>query len=376
MKEMIGYEIRKLLCRPLVWASLAGVLLMAAVMILNWIAPGAFGIQEDANGKKVLLEGRDAILRNQEIAGLYEGPLTTEKVRNIIETFLFSQTMMETEGMEPERQRHYVHNNLYDTFARAGFAAMSGEYNGADITEIYGAMAPDLTVGYSAGWESTSYALAYTLLSWGCVLIIILSPVFSDEYTRGTDALILTGSRGRSVCPLAKVIASYTVTLGGTLLLIGLFFFLFLAWHGSDGLNASVQLGELAFFFDTPYPISWKDAFAFACLAWLGAAAVLTSLTLMISAWAKNSFSALTITFTIYALPLFFSGNGCPPVVKLVLAMMPITQIELRSLFSLDLLSLSGLQFKAMWLILPVSAALVTLGTLLPKKAFSRHQVM
>lgn len=376
MKEMIGYEIRKLLFRPLVWASLAGVLFMAAVMILNWIAPGSVSVREDVDGKEVTLEGLDAVLRNREIAGQYEGPLTTEKVRDIIEAFRFSQAMMEAEGMEPERQRHYVHNNLYDTFARAGFAAMSGEYNGADITEVYGAMAPDLTVGYSAGWESTCYALAYTLLSWGCVLIIIISPVFSDEYTRGTDALILTGSRGRRACPLAKVIASYIVTLGGTLLLIGLFFFVFLASHGAEGLNASVQLGEMAFFFDTPYPISWKEAFAFACLAWLGAVVVLASLTLMISAWAKNSFSALVITFTIYALPLFFSGSGCPPAVKLVLAMLPITQLELRNLFSLELLSLGGLQFKAMWLILPVSAALAALGTLLPKRAFSRHQVM
>lgn len=375
MKEMIGYELRKLLYRPLVWASLAGMLFMAAVMIFNWVT-GDTDVQEDVNGQKVVLEGCAGVLRNQEIARQYEGPLTTEKVRDIIDTYRFSPAMMAAEHMEPERQRHYLHNNLYDTFARAGFATMSGEYNGADITEIYGAMAPELVVGYSLGWESTCYALAYTLLSWGCILVIILSPVFSDEYTRGTDALILTGSRGRSICPLAKVIASYIVTLGGTLLLIGLFFFIFLAYHGAEGLNASVQLGELAFFFDTPYPIAWKEAFAFACLAWLGAAVVLASLTLMVSAWAKNSFSALVIAFTLYALPLFLTGNGCPPAVKIILSLLPIRQLELRSLFSLDLLTLGGLQFKAMWLILPVSAALILLGTLMPKKAFSRHQVM
>lgn len=376
MKNMIGYELRKLLYRPLVWASLAGILLMAATMIFNWIAPGDTGVQEDVNGKKVILEGRAAVLRNQEIAKQYEGPLTTEKVKDIIETYRFSQSMMSAENMEPDRQRHYLHNDLYDSFARAGFANMSGEYNGTDITEVYGSLAPNLTVGYSYGWENTCYALSYTLLSWGCILIIILSPVFSDEYTRGTDALILTGSRGRNVCPLAKVIASYLVAMGGTLLLIGLFFFIFLAYHGSAGLNASVQLGGMAYFFETPYLISWKEAFAFACLAWLGAAVVLASLTLAVSAWAKNSFSALVITFTLYALPLFLSDSGCPRAIKLILALMPIKQFELRSLFSLELLNLGNLQIKALWLVLPVSAALMALGTLLPRRAFSRHQVM
>ena len=72
MKELIGFEIKKLLNKMLIWACFAGLGLMTVTMTANWLAPPAFSVQEDRNGQKVILEGHDAILRNQEIAAQYE----------------------------------------------------------------------------------------------------------------------------------------------------------------------------------------------------------------------------------------------------------------------------------------------------------------
>ena len=227
MKELIGFEIKKLLNKMLIWACFAGLGLMTVTMTANWLAPPAFSVQEDRNGQKVILEGHDAILRNQEIAAQYEGLLTTDKVKQILDTFSFSPAMMEAQHIEPERQRHYVHNLLFDTLARNGFANLDGSYNGTEIDDVFGPIASDLVMGYSSGWEGLSYTLIYDFLVWGCVLVILLSPVFSDEYTRGTDALILTGIQGRKKCPAAKIIASYLVSLTGSLILLGIHFLLF-----------------------------------------------------------------------------------------------------------------------------------------------------
>lgn len=374
MRELIGYEIKKLLNKPLIWACFAGLGLMIAAMTANWLAPRVFSVQEDRNGQKVILEGRDAILRNQEIAAQYEGLLTTEKVRQIVDTYRFSAAMMETERIDPERQRYYVHNMLFDSLSKNGFVSMDGSYSGAEIDHIFGQIASDLVIGYSDGWEGLSYTLIYDFLVWGCVLVILLSPIFSDEYTKGTDALILTGIQGRKKCPAAKIIASYIIALGGSLLLLGIHFLLFFLWHGTEGMESSVQLGQLGLFVSTPYPVSWAEAFGLSCILWLGAAAVLTSLVLLISAWAKSSFSALVISFTLFTLPMFLPPSSSRAI-NLICKLMPINQMQVFSLFTFDRLDLGGWQLNAAWISIPVTVLSVAAASVLSKRSFARHQV-
>lgn len=377
MLELFGYEVRKMLHKPLVWVSLLSLLLCCGIMLFNWVMPGYNSVQEDVNGKKVILEGHAAVLRNQEIVRLYEGPLTTEKVRDIIETYSFSEAMMKDEHMDPDQQRYYRHNTLYDSFARSGgFVRPDGSYNGATVEEVYGALAPDLMIGYSCGWEDTIYVLAYIFLTWGSLLVVILSPVFSEEYIRGMDALILTGSEGRKKCPIAKIAASFAVSLGGSVILLGGFLLIMLAYHGPEGLHASIQLGHLGFLNAAPYVISWKNAFAFACLLWLGGIIVLTATILLVSAAAKSSFSALVISFALFSVPLFIPWKNFPFLLRLIGALFPINQMQLQSLFFLDKLTLGNYEMSAMWVALPVAVAAIIVGTLLPKRCFARHQVM
>lgn len=374
MWELIKFEIHKLLHKPLIWASLLGLLFFAGLMIYNWVAPGYSSVQEDIDGYKVVQEGHDAVLRNQEIVKQYQGALTTDKVQDILEAYSFSQAMMESENMEPERQRHYTHNCLCDTFSP--FANLNGSYNGKSIRDVYGEIAPDLIIGYSVGWEKMLYALAYSFLVWGCVLVIILSPVFSEEYTKGTDALILTGSQGQKKCPGAKIIASYAISLGGSVIFICIFFLSLLAYHGPEGFEASVQLGELGFFTDTPYVLTWGEAFGFACLLWLGATIVLTAMALLISALAKNSFSALVIVFVLFVVPLFIRWTDFPAVLRLIGSLLPINQMQLQGLFSFDRLALGSGEVNLMWLVVPISVIALSISALLSKKSFANHQVV
>lgn len=376
MKEMIRYEIYKLLHKPLAWAGLASILLFVGVMEWRWVAPGYAGIQADVNGRRENTLDFAAIKRNQEIAARYAGPLTTETVKEILNTYLFSEEMLEESGLDPERQGHYTHNLLYDTFSQHGFTTMAGEWNGSAIEDIYGQIAPDLILGYSAGWEGTLYAMVYCFLSWGCVLVILLSPLFCGEYDRHMDALILTGCQGRRKAPLAKAAAAFIVSLGGSLLLIAVFFFVLLASHGMVGFESSVQLGEIGLLLSTPYVLSWAQAFGFTCLLLLGAAAVLTALLLVVSALAKNSFSSLVISFVLFTAPMFIPWHKLPIILHLAGSLLPINQMQINLLFSFDKIYLGNWGLNVMWLVLPLGLTTGLMGILWSKRAFARHQVM
>lgn len=57
MRQLIGFEIKKMLRKPLVWAALLGLVSFVAIMEYSWVVPGYASIQMVENGQKVTLEG-------------------------------------------------------------------------------------------------------------------------------------------------------------------------------------------------------------------------------------------------------------------------------------------------------------------------------
>lgn len=374
MRELIGFEIIKLLRKPLVWASLASMLFFMMLMAYNWVIPGHAAVQEEINGEWVTLEDFDGISRNKEIAEQFGGPLTKEKVQEIIQASVFSTDIILSRGLDPDRQRNYTHNSMYQ--ALYDFEKMDGSYNGATVEEIYGSQAQDLVLGYYDGWEGTVYALMPCFMVWGCVVVIILTPVFAEEYTKRTDALILTGKRGRNYCPAAKVIAAYVVSLVGSLILLGFFVLVMLAAHGVTGFDTSAQLGSMGMFFDTPYTLTWGQIFGFGCMLWMGATVALISMCLVVSALTKNSFSALVIAFALFAIPMFIPWSYFPKFLELAGMLLPINQMKIWNLTYFAKLDLGGLQLNVMWLALPVAILATVIGILWSRRAFAKHQVL
>lgn len=374
MRELIGFEITKLLRKPLVWASLAGMLLFMILMAYNWVIPRYATVQEEVNGQWIIWKNFEGINRNKEIAEQYSGLLTTEKVREIIEASAFSDEVLMSQGFNPDRQKYYIHNSMYQAFD--DFEKMDGSYNGVTVEEVYGNLAQGMILGYYDGWESTIYALMNSFMVWGCVVVIILTPLFADEYTKRTDALILTGRRGRSYCPVAKIIAAYVVSLAGSLILLGFFALAMLAAHGTTGFHTSVQLGSLGMFNDTPYLLTWGQMFAFASMLWLGATVVLIALCLVVSALAKNSFSALVITFTLFSLPMFIPWHYFPEPLTLAGMLLPINQMKIWNLSHFAKFDLGGFQLNVMWLALPVAVIATVIGVLWSRRTFAKHQVL
>lgn len=381
MKELVVFEIKKLLQKPLVWAFLAYLALFFIISECYWVCPGSSVIREtDRNGKGITIKGVEAIKRNQEIADRWHGPLTDEKAENIIEAYRFQYSAPSDMDWIPdwdsEQEAFFPHNLMYDTLSVCGFVKSDGRYSGATVEGIFGDLSPNLVLGYSSGWENTIYILICAFLCWGCIIVILVAPAFSEEYTRHMDALILTGSRGRTHCPTAKILACYLVTVIGSLLILGIATLLLLVTQGFAGYDSSVQLGKMRILRDTPYVLSWLEAYGLACIAWFGGVLVLTTMTLVISALAKSSFSALVIAFTVFCVPMFLIPcNVLPEKLNRFGYLLPITQIQLMDLFRQKPLSFGDLSFPLVYLALPVTLVVLLVGIPWSRRTFTRHQV-
>lgn len=89
---------------------------------------------------------------------------------------------------------------------------------------------------YYDGWErmSSSFSIFLALVV-SAIIVISLSPVFSDEYSQKTDAIILTTKYGKNKVIVAKLISSFIFTLVVYLFFATVNFILHAAIYGLDG---------------------------------------------------------------------------------------------------------------------------------------------
>ena len=372
MWQLVKFEVQKLLSKKMVWACLLGMAFMICAMIANWVYPGEVRVRYFQDGELITLEGTEAIRFSQAIAEKYGGLLTDEKVQAVLAEYRMKEEDMIENHMDPTREGYYIHNFLYDSFR--DFYQGDGTYNGAGITEVYGELAESLTVGFSSGWVNLIYAMIYTLLSLGCVLTIILAPLFAEEYTRGMDALILTGAYGKTKCAWAKIMAGFLVSMGLMAVHILIFTVVYLCFYGFDGWNASIQINDLGVFMDVPYLMSCGQGLLYALLLWFTAGLILTGMSILISAWAKSAFNSLIISFALFVVPLFLPWNYMG-ILKIPAKFFPILQMQLSDLFEAPLLETGKWQINFMWLTVPIALIAAAVCGIGSRRIFARHQV-
>ena len=360
MIQMIRFEFGKILNRKIVYAAIVFVLFMGCTMCIGRGAGAQVVLSEGS-----YLEGREAVKRDKEIASGYEGVLTEEKVEEILDTY------------RPRREdgSFWVVNNIYNTLSGL-WGEMDGSYDGTKILSAFPDYRDDrpLVLGYNEGWMSFLETGMYLMIGIGCLLVIALSPVFSEEYARGTDALILTSRHGKGRCAWAKIIASYLFTL---LIVVGwLLFQSFVYWQdfGLDGSGASVQLNNHFMFFGVPYFLTNAGAAGYCLVLWVGGSLILTALVLLLSAVCRSSFVTVIVALACYVIPSTFGQLGVPP--KL-LSLHPIWDFLAEEPLKIPRLSLpGGAQVSYVWVVAAFGLGMVVVSFVYGRKIFARHQVM
>lgn len=361
MIRMIGFEFEKILNRKIVYAAIACILIMGTAMYVGRGAGAQIVMESEGN----YLEGREAVRLDKEIAARHEGPLTEEKVEEILETY------------RPKRDDggFWVVNNIYNTLSSL-WGDMDGSYDGTDIRFTFPAYLDErpLVLGYNEGWLVFLESGTYMMVFLGFLLVIALSPVFSEEYNRGTDALILTSRHGKRSCAWAKIIASYLFTLmvvGGWLLLQS-----FLYWKdfGLDGGGASVQLNNHFMFSGVPYFLTYMGAAGYCLVLWIGGSLILTALILVLSAFCRSSFVTVIMAAACYAMPSLLGQLGVP---MELLSLNPIWDFLAEAPLMVPKLSLGGgAQVSYVWVVAVFALVMTVASFVLSRRIFAKHQVM
>lgn len=359
MIRMIGFELEKIVNRRVVYAAIVFLVIMCGTMCTGRGVGAQVALKEEGG----YLEGRAAVAYDKEVAARYEGVLTEEKVEEILTTY----------APDAVDAGFWLVNNTYDTMSMF-WGENDGSYNGGSI----GGAFPDyldekpLVWGYNTGWMSFLETGMYTMVFVGILLVIALSPVFAEEYTRGTDALILTSRHGKRKCAWAKIIASYLFTL----LTVGIFLLFivlcYLQGFGLDGIDASVQLNTHFVFGGVPYFLTNGGTALYCLILWFGGSLTLTALVLLLSALCRSSFITLIAALACYGIPSMLGQLGVP---RELLSLNPIWDFLAEQPVMIPKLSLGGIEVSYVWVVAVFAFVMTAVAFVFGKKIFARHQV-
>lgn len=237
------YEIKKIMCRKMVWiVGIIMVLLCVFVSISDLISTSYGERLEIIKQYARSFSGRsidDALLK--EMQDSYNEEMIDGKVREYLPIYLFVQDItgnddlsqkLDAGGLYLERQNSIAQNRADQMLTEKEIKFWKEKEMQIEIPITY-----EYTDGWSNLWRYVS-TINYMLL---LMLAICLSNVFSMEHSRKTDAIILCSQYGRKQLYIAKILAGVTFGLVASIVLFGTTAVSSLLVYGTDGFNAALQ---------------------------------------------------------------------------------------------------------------------------------------
>lgn len=356
MSRLILFELEKIFRKKIVYVTLAIFGVILAFMMYSWI----FGSEWAVTPEGEWLYGTEAAAYNEEISLRYQGPLTDGKVQEILKEF------PRLDGATTGDVSNHVYYPIGTLFAES-----DGTWNGKTVSQVFPDFKEPPQLGMSTRWESFLYSMLYMVMLAGIVLIIMISPIFSEEYSSGMDALILTSRYGKHRCAAAKITASFLFALVFVTAILGLGFLAFCAGRGTVGWDGDIQLSELMLYSKIPYPFKcWQAAVAMAGVS-IFSMLTLNGLVLVFSAVSRTPFVSIIASAVVYIAPMFI--NPAEISVKRLVMMMPVNSINVAAVMNLGDF---GRGVSMVWAVGGLMAAAVVFSAVFCRRTFSRHQVV
>ena len=249
------FEFKKIICRKTVWAVGVLMLLLCAFLSISDLVSAS--VYYEVNGMEVsgyemmkinrqnakALSGRlinDALLQDMKKA--YSKDDGTDALQPYAPVYSFVSQIMgdgrdvldaSADDIYSEREKTLSANRSDQMLSEE-----EADYWEKRDAEIKTPFAFSFTDGWSNMWEY-AYTLNYMLL---LLLAICLSNVFSIEYVRKTDAIILCSRYGKTQLYCAKLLAGSVFGIMSAFLLFGAALLSSLLVYGTDGLHAALQI--------------------------------------------------------------------------------------------------------------------------------------
>lgn len=357
--QLYKMELYKIFHRKIFWIGILAIL--GLMFVYFWFA--------EVGDERCVIDGRshsgyEAVQMNKKITEEYAGTVTDEKINQIVDKYGLPSELN-------ENMPGWKNGNYLNDFVTRFFTNGSWE-NGVKPTERYRLKDTDLwkaykeynenidsksekndkkqmkneilsmwelkpTLEYTTGWKVFGELLQFGLILGSIMIICVISGIFAEESQTKMLPLIFTTVEGKRKDTLAKVLASFTITV---LLYAGI---TGSAWglckivydlKGGYNLTGVVISGSMWKTVDkVPFFSYLSVLLIFGMLAFLS----LNAIILCISAYQDSMFGAVVATAICWAIPLlvriFFDG-----LVWILVDSMPmflIMQVNLNDIYSI-----------------------------------------
>ena len=291
--RLLKMEFYKIAYRPVMNL---GFLLMTGIFLLILYQEAA-GTRTEIDGK--VYYGLEAVAKERSLAREYEGIFTLEKAKEIVERFGFSGYI----GGEMVRVREGNFCNQFVTDKMTDFFQTEKRPDKFSEEENYGKiyLEGNFRFGYTRGWEKLLEVWHLAVVFLNIWLILMVSPVFSEEYSRNTTEILLTAKKGKSEDIRRKTEAVMALGILSYLLMMALLLGVTAVIYGGEGLGAGAS-GNYTMYGKAGI---WSVGFFLFIQFLTGLASVLlnVSIALYLSSKCMRPVSAVTAGMFLYFLP-------------------------------------------------------------------------
>lgn len=342
------------LCHKRVFAT--GVLAVIGLLLLYFLAEVG---EELSVIEEHVYSGYEAVQINREITEEFAGAITNGKINQIIEKYGLPSKLVE--GMPGWRDGNYLNDFVtrYFTNGRWENKTLPTQKYDLEETEFQKAfeemgITPNLT--YTTGWRVFTEMLQFGFVLGSVLVICVTSIAFAEEGQTKMMPLIFTTEKGRKGDIPAKIAASFTLTI---FIFMGIVLIDFVLCASVYGLNGFENISGMVLSESMYKPVYRISFFKYLCITLgMGLLALLSlcAITLCVSAYQNNTFSAVIIAAVCWGMPvllrMFFGGF-----MRIIQVSMPIFLI-MRGIIS----DTYGIWYLALGINLCVSAGCLHTG--------------
>lgn len=353
MGALIKFELEKIIKRKVVWIPLVMMLVLAVLLTSNYFS--AQVITPDGES----LTGWKAMEYIEKTEERYAGPLTTEKLKEILEKEAPKMT-------GPDGDYASFYGDPLWQFLNENFQEDYGIYTGMTVEQAYGSRGLTLQVGLFHNWDTLLQCLSSFMLFFGLVIVIAVAGVFSNEYGNGMDALILTSKYGKTKCAAAKVIAGFSFALASCWVIYLIHICVFYVVYGMEGFQTSAQ-----FLLNIPYSITCGQVFLWELVIWTLAMLITAAAVMLLSAVTTSSFVSLLLGMVFYLGPVVLMMMGLPVRIHALAPMMA----TMTDVLCISPFTFAGGQVLYQWVYVLEFGIFGIAAFVLCRKLFAAHQV-
>ena len=367
MNEMIRAERNKICSKKQTKILfIIGAILMIAYFLFFQFNYQSVFYDYDA-GKMSWAGGFASIERRKEVASVFEGELSQDTLLLMQEKI--DEAKQKTAGKDENSVFSALHVYRDQEAILEYLRNPDGSFKPLETAYPHN---QTIRLGYCDGWDKLIYGMGSVVSLVMCLIVVItLSPVFSEEYALHTDSVIYSARYGRTKLSTAKIIASVEVVIGIYLLYLLLNMALYGSTYGFQGWNVNIQ--SALHYASSTYNLTFLQMFLISIILNICGIVALTLITLFFSSKMGTPVAALIVSCMACFLPVIFDFNDSVPALQRMQEVCPIFMLHVNGVFSL-LRTYFGINQPVFMMVFNIG--LIVIFYALTKMASKKHQVI